>query len=259
MRKPFALLALFLAASVLCSCATSPLPNEPIPAKEAGGNGELNETHTGVGETSDADNSAGNGDTSVGNENPAPTSPPDEESQGGPTFPERLPITDASFIESGMYRIGTDLPAGTYVAMNDGSVLSSLSSITVRDGSGADSNILIVDPFSQHTIFEVRDGDYLDIRGAEALDIACSAVLFEMMYAEYGLYCEGMYWVGFHLPAGEYKLTADEGAVLSSYTIYRDATQSGILDVGVMSGATAYVTVSEGQFLKISGATMAPV
>jgi hypothetical protein len=172
------------------------------------------------------------------------------------TFPEKLAFEDATVYNAGMYKIGLDLPAGIYVAMGDGSVISS---VTVKDGSGADANVLTVDPFTQHTIIGVEDGQYLDVLGADMIAVEYTASIGDLILSEVGCYVEGMYWVGYHIPTGEYKLTADSEAVVSSYTIYGDATRGTPLDVGVMSGDTAYVTLEDGQFIKLSGVTMVGV
>ena len=170
-------------------------------------------------------------------------------------FPEKLPLSEFAPIQPGMYKVGTDIPSGIYLAMNDGSILSS---VTVKDGSSSDANVLVIDPFSEHTIIEVSDGEYVDIRGAVFVDIRYTKELVEMIYNEQGLYCEGMYWVGYHIPAGEFKLTANEESLISSYTIYGDAKRN-ILDIEIMSGSNAYAELKDGQFIKLVGASMVPV
>ena len=220
-----------------------------VPEPQTGADTPQQSADQPTGETSQHDNA---------NEPASDTSQPEDRAQEGEGLgiPESLHFDQATAYDAGMYRVGTDLNAGIYLAVNDGSILSA---ITVRDGSGSDAKTLTIDPFSTHTMIEVIDGVYLDLSGAVMYEAVYTYELIQQMFEQSGAYSEGMYWVGFHIPPGEYKLTADEDSILSSYTVYRDAAQSSIANISVMSGQTAYVTVEAGQFIKLNGASMIPV
>jgi len=185
---------------------------------------------------------------------PAPDEPkPGPDPQDG--LPVEKPFDEAVIYQSGMHKVGADIPAGIYLVIADDSILSSL---TVKDGSGSDANVLTIDAFTEHSIIGVEEGQYLEVRGASFVGIEYTKALFGIMYDEYGFYCEGMYLAGFMIPAGEYKLTPDADAMLSSYTIYSDATQQKVKDIGIIGDSGSYVTLKSGEYISVRGATFVP-
>jgi hypothetical protein len=120
-------------------------------------------------------------------------------------------------------------------------------------------DIFAADVFSGQTIIEVFEGQYLEVEGADIVGIEHTSQIASKMYEINGYYSDGMYWAGFHIPAAEYILTATEGSALSYYSIYGDAARRILLEKGdVTADAGTYVTLEEGQFIKLTGATMAP-
>jgi hypothetical protein len=73
-----------------------------------------------------------------------------------------------------------------------------------------------------------------------------------------GTLSSGMYKVGADLPAGEYSVTADAGAAAGSYIeVSKDSshTLDAIVSNDMFTGSK-YITVSNGQYLKLQGATI---
>ncbi len=212
--------------------------------------------------------------TETSTDNPTETSPPaevaqidteeeetipiEEETSSPPyiSLPEEKPLEESTSYGEGMYKIGTDLPAGIYVFMRNNSLIGS---VTIKDGSGSDANVIAVDAFDEISIMEVSEGQYLDVKGSVFLDISYTKVMSELMLEQVGYYPEGSMWLtGFHIPAGEYKLNESEGAVLSAATIYADATHTNPLDVIIVEGS-AYVTLKDGEYIALKGASLTPI
>jgi hypothetical protein len=67
---------------------------------------------------------------------------------------------------------------------------------------------------------------------------------------------EGIYKVGYDIPAGEYNLIRNMGSSSAYYAVLSDdsGSISSIVTNSNFSGTNAIVTVSEGQYLKVSRA-----
>lgn len=150
----------------------------------------------------------------------------------------------------GMYKVGTNLPAGTYFAIADKK--SPLSSLTVKDGSGTQAKVLAVDAFTTCSLIGVNDGEYLTVRGCTLIDIAFTADYLQGSSE----IPEGTYLVGYHLPAAEYAIKADEGAALSTITVFGDAGQRKVIGVDIVKGS-GFATLLEGEYVKLRGCTLA--
>lgn len=173
---------------------------------------------------------------------PDPATPAKQEASDA-----ELGTKDNPYLE-GSYKVGSDIPAGEYL-------------FVITDTSGgyvcvsADSN---KDDIIENEIVElcwfatVEDGQYLEVRDCAFIK-AESATL--NINAD-GSFSSGMYRVGIDIPAGEYKLTtADTGY----WCIYKDSVVPfDILNNDVFD-ASSYVTVKDGQYLKISNCTAVPV
>lgn len=140
-----------------------------------------------------------------------------------------------SSYSSGQYKVGTDIPAGEYILFAGGET----GYFCVSSDSNAD-NILLNDNFEYNSIITVQDGEYLELTRCYAvgmsdnLDIDTSGT--------------GMFKVGTHIPAGEYKLEA--GNEKGYYCIYSDSRHGDIIANNNFDGQT-YVTVSDGQYLQL--------
>ncbi len=138
--------------------------------------------------------------------------------------------------ENSTYKIGTDMPAGEYVLYaTSGSGYFCVSS----DSYG--NSIVCNDNFENNSIVSVEEGEYIELSRcyAEPIKIAGSLTTTG----------SGMFKIGEHLPAGEYKLraTGDSGY----YCVYNDSRHDDIETNDNFSG-TAYVSVRNGQYLLLS-------
>ncbi|MHB9150157.1 MAG: hypothetical protein ACYC33_08800 [Thermoleophilia bacterium] len=149
--------------------------------------------------------------------------------------------------DAGMYKVGADIPAGEYVLIAGAG--SAYFQIT-KDSSGTLESIVANDNFSNQSIVTLKDGQYITSNDARLVPSA-QAVPAELVD---GRLPEGMYRVGFDLPAGEYKVIPDGSGYFEI-----DSNSSHTLE-GIISNENfdteRYVTVKDGQYLKLSGASV---
>lgn len=138
--------------------------------------------------------------------------------------------------ENSTYKIGADMPSGEYVLFTDSSGYFSVSS----DSSG--NNILFNDNFKNNSIVTVKSGEYLELS-------RCYAERIEDV-TSLSTNADGMFLVGKHLSAGEYKLQATGKGY---YCIYSDSRHKEIVDNDNFENTT-YVSVRNGQYLLLSRA-----
>ena len=141
----------------------------------------------------------------------------------------------------GNYKVGVDIPPGEYVVMADGEK----GYFCVSSDSNQD-DILYNDNFNYNSIITINNGEYLELSHSYAIPIAENPDV-EVSGA-------GMFKVGLHIPSGEYKLevTGNRGY----YCIYPDSRQDDIIANDIFEGQN-YVTVSDGQYLLLSGCRFA--
>lgn len=148
----------------------------------------------------------------------------------------------------GMYKVGSDIPAGEYLFVITG---TSGGYVCVS----ADSN---KDDIIENEIVElcwfatVEDGQYLEVRDCAFLH-ADRATL--NINAD-GSFNSGMYRVGIDIPAGEYKLTTDDTGY---WCIYKSSELPLDIVNNDLFQKNSYVTVKEGQYLKTSDCIAVPV
>ncbi len=160
----------------------------------------------------------------------------------GDSAPENTAEADSdaeasSQYAGGVYKVGVDIPAGEYVLFADDSGAGYFS-------VSADSNqsdILFNDNFEYNSIITVNDGEYLDMSRCYAVPISENP--------DVDISGAGMFLVGMHIPAGEYKL--DSGGDNGYYCIYSSSRQDDIVVNGIFEGQN-YVSVSDGQYLVLS-------
>lgn len=145
-----------------------------------------------------------------------------------------------SIVYDGTYKVGTDIPAGEYVMLAIGTGYFQITS----DSSGSLDSIIANDNFNYNTIVTVSDGQYLQIKSANAFPIEQTHTLETTG--------EGMFKIGQHIPAGEYKIVADGDGYVE---ITSDSTHTleSIITNDNFDGEK-YVTVSDGQYLKLNRA-----
>ena len=137
---------------------------------------------------------------------------------------------------AGVYKVGTDLPAGEYVVFASGSA----GYFCVSSDSNQ-NDILFNDNFSTNSIITVNDGEYVNLSRCYAIPLSENP--------EVNTSASGMFKVGTHIPAGEYKI--DSGTDSGYYCIYSNSRQDNIIANDNFTGQN-YVTVSDGQYLVLN-------
>lgn len=150
--------------------------------------------------------------------------------------------------KAGMYKVGTDLPAGEYLIVGEGLNYMEVSS----DSSGELSSIITNENYTNRIYIAVSDGQYLKFDGT-AIPVA-EAPGFQ---AENGYYPEGQYLVGRDIPAGEYKISLTSDNVVGYGYVEVASSSVGTLD-SIITNANietdTYQTITDGQYLTLSGA-----
>ena len=147
----------------------------------------------------------------------------------------------------GMYKVGSDLPAGEYCFVATG---GSGYGCVSKDSN---QNDILENEMFEHTWFvTVSDGQYLEASRC-AFVVAADVVL---NIEPDGSFEEGMYRVGIDIPAGEYKLTTDDSGY---YCIYKDSVPPFDIVSNDLFDGSSYVTVKDGQYLMTSYCIAVPV
>lgn len=148
--------------------------------------------------------------------------------------------------KAGMYKIGSDMPAGEYVLVGSGMSYFEID----KDSTGQMNSILANDNFSKRSIVSVQDGQYLKLTG-------CTAYAFNdapKVQPKDGFMSEGMYKVGVDLPAGEYKVIP-EGMPYVEVSKDSSHTMNSIVSNDLPQGES-YISIKDGQYIKLTGAKL---
>jgi hypothetical protein len=152
-----------------------------------------------------------------------------------------------NYIKAGMYKVGSELPAGEYIIEATGNpAYYQVSS----DSSGEFDSIIVNDTFDKGVFgyIVLQDGDYIKVERGRMV-VAAELTLQPKLDA----IPPSTYKVGKDIPAGEYKLTpTSETAYWERSRNPRDSI-NGIIANDVLS-ESAYVTVRDGEYFKITGA-----
>lgn len=148
---------------------------------------------------------------------------------------------------SGTYKVGDDIEAGEYfVKCTSYNCYIETSS----DSRGTLDSIIANDNFSTHTYITVRDGEYLTVNGGK---FALAEKIEPQKANSDGSYGEGMYKVGKDIPAGEYKIVATNSCYIEVSSNSNHTFNSIISNDNIEVGTSTYITVSDGQYLKVNG------
>lgn len=152
--------------------------------------------------------------------------------------------TKAQPHKAGSYRVGTDIPAGEYKINCSG---SHGYYCVYPDTTKAD--ILDNGNFTSCTYVTVSDGQLLEVSGATFIEIANAEPTTTISG-------EGTFKVGFDLPAGQYEVTTI-GSGTGYYAILADdnATSRDIINNDNFEN-NSFISLSDGQFLEISRASI---
>jgi len=139
---------------------------------------------------------------------------------------------------AGTYLVGQDLPAGQYVAVNDGLCY-------VKIGADPNMNTVYSSELTHYSIpFEVRDGDWV---------YSSKGMIYSIDNITLDLAKDGMYVVGVHIKAGDYRL---EARGKGYYAITRGMLgKNDKIEKNANFDTVAYVSLKNGQCIRVSRCT----
>jgi hypothetical protein len=162
-----------------------------------------------------------------------------------------VPTNPDGTLPPGEYKVGRDIPAGTYVLYESDPVF--FGNVDVRkDSLNRFPSILGRDTYSGRIYVTVETGQYLTFRG----DIGYTLAAAPPLDLGTGVLRDGMYLVGTDIPAGTYSITA-LNTLEGYYKVYSDASHkdSAILSQADLK-ADRSVTVQNGQYLFVFGGSI---
>lgn len=171
-----------------------------------------------------------------------PTSTPSPTSTVAPT-----PTPDAKQYEASTYKVGTDIPAGKYKIITTPDTLDTSYFELTKDDSGDVCSLICNDTFKNFTYITLEKDQYLTIRDAYAV-LADAVIPYELQENKY---VDGMYKVGYDIPAGKYKIIVD-----GETPAYVECTKDSKQKFGSMLWFEeyeddTYITIEEDQYLTI--------
>jgi hypothetical protein len=171
-----------------------------------------------------------------------PTQPATNSQQASQPKAQKAPEKPAvKTYKSGQYKVGTDLPAGEYVAIAKSDAYIEIA----KDSKGAIESILANDIFINRSIITVSDGQYLKLQNCELYPAKDAP----KVQPKNGFLPSGMYKIGVDLPAGEYNVISEGG---DSYVEVSKSSKHSIDDIisnDIFQG-NKYVSVLDGQYVK---------
>ncbi|WP_164220049.1 hypothetical protein [Virgibacillus sp. YIM 98842] len=154
--------------------------------------------------------------------------------------------SDDTVITAGTYKIGEDIPSGEYLIFANG--MGYIESAS--DSTGELDSIIFNDNLANdaHAYVTLQDGEYFKLQSAEMYPVEDAP----SVKPDDGVYADGMYRVGDDIPAGEYQIILDSSIGMGYYEVASDSThQLGSIVTNENVEADTYLTVSEGQYLKL--------
>ncbi|MGR0330350.1 hypothetical protein ACUU9X_20380 [Bacillus cereus] len=171
-----------------------------------------------------------------------------EENKKGETNKSVETANSATSFGEGMYKVGVDVPSGEYMLIAQNGV----GYFSINSSSSSNS-ILANDNFAGNSIITIENGQYVTINRAKMYPMNNAPSLTPVN----GTLSDGMYIVGKHLSAGEYKITSSSGQ-MGYFSINSGSTVSqlkNIIENGNFNGER-YIKVNDGQYLKINRASI---
>ncbi len=144
----------------------------------------------------------------------------------------------------GQYKIGEEIPAGEYVFFATGKYSGSFKETTDSNGSDkVDSEY-----YDYCMIYTLTEGNYIEISNSIAVPFADVTELVTNKGS-------GMFKVGTHIPAGEYRLvnTSTSGGSCQIWSTSNLGNRDDKIDSDYFSNAT-YITVHDGEYLILNNA-----
>ncbi len=155
--------------------------------------------------------------------------------------PKPPKTTDGAYPES-RYKVGVQIPAGEYVVKGNAP-----SATILGDLIGDYDSTLGYFSNTKSAIVSVKEGEYLESKYGDIYPIE----LTKDLQPSDGIYKDGMYKVGFHMPAGTYVLKADVDTAYVEIYDHVDVDGTKVEDLKAEPEIT--FTVKEGQYVSIIG------
>ena len=175
------------------------------------------------------------------------TEAPSENAEATNTEEQTPTESDVITYSSGMYKVGTDIPAGEYLVESDGQEYIEVAT----DSTGELDSIVTNAMYNNRMYITVSDGQYLTFGGT-----ATPVSEAEAFQTENGYYPEGQYLVGKDIPAGEYKISVLENSVTGFGYVEVASDSVGTLNSIITNSnieTDTYQSVTDGQYLTLSG------
>ena len=151
-------------------------------------------------------------------------------------------LNNSGFYAVGQYKVGSDIPAGEYLAIGKGYLeLSKTPNADI-------GNIVFNDNFEGQCYIDAQEGEYIKILGDLKLYPADSA---PKILPNNGKIPQGQFKVGTDIPAGEYKIIAEDNGYFEIATGTRRDTGKIIKNQFVPTASSLYATVENGQYLRL--------
>ena len=150
--------------------------------------------------------------------------------------------TQVQTYEEGQYKVGVDIPAGSYIVY---SKLNTLSYYEITaDANG--NNIVENENFKNQHYVNISDGQYFSFTNGYVVPVSS----IRPYNPSNGQYDEGQYKVGYDIPAGEYKVTHKDG-FRGYYAITSTPGDNDIIANDNFNG-DCYVNITDGQYLYLN-------
>lgn len=153
--------------------------------------------------------------------------------------PAEEPKVAEALLSSGMYKVGSDIPAGEYMLICDG--MAGYYEID-KDSTGSFQSILGNDNFFSNRYVRVTDGEYLKLQGCKLYALDNLPQIDE----------KEMYKVGVDVSPGEYKIIANGNGYYEVSSAPRVGLKN-IISNGNFQGES-YITLRDGQYIKFVNA-----
>lgn len=150
-------------------------------------------------------------------------------------------------IQPGMYKVGTDIKAGEYVVVGEEMPYMQLS----KDSTGTLESIVANENIQNRTIITIKDGQYFEVKNGDTYPIskAPKAVPSNNQLPA------GMYKVGLDIKPGEYKVVSQDESGYVEVSSNSSHNMYSIVSNDNFTGEK-YVTLKQGQYLKLGNATL---
>ena len=164
------------------------------------------------------------------------------------TPPLKLESSESEFYAVGQYKVGSDIPVGEYLAIGKGYLeLSKTPNANIAKGE-----LVFNDNFDGQCYIDAQDGEYIKILGELKLYPADSA---PKILPDNGTIPQGQFKVGTDIPAGEYKIIAENNGYFEISTGTRRDTGKIIKNQFVPTASSLYATVENGQYLRLKNSS----